>query len=115
MARVKVMIAHKNLHTASQLAKTLIKYGYEVSGAVSTEVGALLMAERIPLDLILMGIMLKGPLDGITTAEIILSRTDLPIVYLAPNLNEELITPRSGIILAVLQNIIIFLIHRYKS
>ncbi|HWQ67233.1 MAG TPA: response regulator [Methanospirillum sp.] len=88
----KIMIIEGNLHSAEEMAKTLLESGYEVVGIARTGNDAISIVEKIQVDLILLDIMLKGPLDGITTASKILSLRYIPIIYLTSPVNEELIS-----------------------
>lgn len=90
MSQEKILIVEQNLFIATELADTLVKSGYEVVGIVGSGGNAISMANHIPLDLVLLDVMLKGSLDGISTAAEIRSKQDLPIIYMAPCTNEEL-------------------------
>ncbi|MFH0968306.1 MAG: response regulator [Methanobacteriota archaeon] len=98
MTDEKIMIIEEDLYTASQLADTLALNGYTVVDIVSSGESAISIVDHVSLDLILMDIMLKGPLDGLMTATEILSRTVLPIIYLTPLVDEELVIRSKNIL-----------------
>ena len=91
MVHEKVLIVEDDSLIAAHLEDILVNAGYTVVGMVSSGESALMMAEKLPLDLILMDIMLKGPMDGITTAAAILLKCDVPIIYLTAYAEEELV------------------------
>ena len=59
------------------------KLGYEVIGIVSTGPKAIQKAQDSSPDLVLMDIMLKGSMDGITAAHEIYRLLKIPIIYLS--------------------------------
>jgi DNA-binding response OmpR family regulator len=88
----KILIVEDDSLIAAHIEDVLVNAGYTVVGMVSTGESALLMAEKVPVDLILMDIMLKGPIDGIKTASMILQKCDLPIIYLTAYAEQELLS-----------------------
>jgi len=67
---------------AKDLQLTLEEAGYEVLGIAATSEEALaLCAARLP-DIVLMDIRIKGPVDGIDTAQQLLDRYGLQVIYL---------------------------------
>ena len=91
MVQEKILIVEDDSLIAAYIEDVLVKSGYTVVGMVSTGESAVMMADQIPLDLILMDIVLKGVMDGITTAKKILTRVDIPIIYLTAYAEEELL------------------------
>jgi len=67
---------------AIHLKKTLSGFGYVIFAAVATGEEAVELARNKIPDLILMDIELSGEINGIDTAEIIRSFSDVPVVFL---------------------------------
>ncbi|MGY6529781.1 MAG: hybrid sensor histidine kinase/response regulator [Cyanobacterium sp.] len=79
----RILIVEDELIAAESLSLDLKKLGYEVVGIVSTGQKAIQKAKDSLPDLILMDIMLKGSMDGITAAHEIYSLLKIPIIYLS--------------------------------
>jgi signal transduction histidine kinase len=82
MNNLKIMIVEDELIAAESLSLNLKKLDYEIAGIVTSGEKAILKIEETNPNLILMDIMLKGKIDGITTAEKIQKRWNIPIIYL---------------------------------
>lgn len=82
MNNLKIMIVEDELIAAESLSLNLKKLEYDVVDIVTSGEKALLKLEEKKPNLILMDIMLKGKIDGITTAEKIQKRGNIPIIYL---------------------------------
>lgn len=82
MSEGKILIVEDELIAAESLKTDLTKIGYEVVGIVNSGEKAIKNATETNPDLILMDIMLKGKMDGITAAEIIKETLQIPIIYL---------------------------------
>ncbi|MFZ0456363.1 MAG: PAS domain S-box protein [Ignavibacteriaceae bacterium] len=78
----KILIVEDESIVALELESRLIDLGYSVCGIVSSGADAInITASQIP-DLILMDINIKGPIDGVETAEKIKGTIDIPIIFL---------------------------------
>jgi CheY-like chemotaxis protein len=78
-----VLIVEDERIVAKDLQQTLAELGYDAFAIASSGDEALACAsERCP-DIVLMDIRIKGPRDGIETAEILKKRFDVPVVYLS--------------------------------
>lgn len=78
-----VLIVEDERIVAKDLQQTLAEMGYDAFAIASSSDEALARAsERCP-DIVLMDIRIKGPRDGIETAEILKKRFDVPVVYLS--------------------------------
>ncbi len=86
--RAKVMVVEDEALLALDIHKQLIQTGFAVTGSASTAAQAFQMIERETPDIILMGIKLKGDMDGVQAASIIRSRYALPVIYLT-SLSDE--------------------------
>lgn len=91
MSHERILIIENDKKVADSLEKTLISFDYTIAGVASSGKNALSMAHERPVDLVLMDSVLNGPHDVVTTANGILSLIDIPIIYLIPQDNEDLI------------------------
>ncbi|BAQ65676.1 ATP-binding protein [Geminocystis sp. NIES-3709] len=83
MKQLKILIVEDELIAAESLTLDLEKLGYQVCGVVNSGEKAIEKVNKSNPDLILMDIMLKGKMDGISTAQIIYSQHKVPIIYLS--------------------------------
>jgi DNA-binding LytR/AlgR family response regulator len=104
MNNIKVLVVEDESIVSKDIQNSLKKLGYIVVGAASTGEKAIqLAAETLP-DVILMDIMLKGDMDGITAAETIKKNANIPIIFLtayadSATLSKAKITEPHGYIL----------------
>lgn len=78
----EILIVEDDLIIAQSIANDLEQEGYTISDTCESGEKAIEMVEsRLP-DLILMDIKLEGKLDGILTAEKILKKYRIPVIYL---------------------------------
>jgi len=82
MSKSSILIVEDESIVAADLAGKLRQLGYEVAGTAASGEEAVLQANRLDPDLVLMDIQLEGSTDGIEAAEAIRSQLDLPIIYL---------------------------------
>jgi signal transduction histidine kinase len=85
MNSIKIMIVEDEQLVADDLRETLEFLGYEVPALVASGEEAIIQAELIKPDLILMDIRLEGKMDGIGASMHIQSRFHIPVVYLTAN------------------------------
>ncbi len=90
MAIARILIVEDEMLIAEDLACSLESLGFEITETATRGEQALRIVEELAPDLILMDIKLKGEIDGIEAAEQILSRFDIPIVYLTAYAEEDL-------------------------
>ncbi len=91
MNNKKILIVEDELITAENIKVCLGEAGYEVTGMYAAAEDAIDSIERARPDLVMMDIKLRGKMDGIEAAEIILERFDLPVIYLTSFANDEVI------------------------
>jgi PAS domain S-box-containing protein len=84
----KILVVEDDAPSALLLAQMLKKHGYAVLGPVDTGDKAVQMACELTPDLILMDISLKGDMDGITAAEKIHEKCDIPFIYTTVSTDE---------------------------
>jgi signal transduction histidine kinase len=85
MNSVKIMIVEDEQLVADDLRETLESLGYTVPALVASGEEAIVQAQLVKPDLILMDIRLEGKMDGIGTSMHIQSRFHIPVVYLTAN------------------------------
>lgn len=73
----------------ANISLQLSKLGYEVTGIVSRGEEAISHVEQNRPDVVLMDIQLKGDLDGIDTVTKMQRSTQVPVIYLTANADEE--------------------------
>lgn len=86
--RRKILIVEDEYIVAADIKMTLQKMNYYVIGISNSGEDTIRKIKIEKPDLILMDITLKGSLDGIETAQIIMTQYDIPIIYLSA-LNDE--------------------------
>jgi two-component system, cell cycle sensor histidine kinase and response regulator CckA len=82
MTQASILVVEDEHIVAKDIATRLTRRGYTVVAIASTAAEAIEEAGRHRPDLVLMDIMLKGDVDGITAADRIRELYGLPIVYL---------------------------------
>jgi len=83
MSNTRILIVEDESIVAFDLEESVRAMGYDVVGVVNNGPEAILKADQLKPDVILMDIRLKGEQDGIHAAEIINSRMeDLIIIFM---------------------------------
>lgn len=85
----KILIVEDQLIIAMDLKLTLEGLGYEVTGIAGTAEECFNFFEEEKPSLVLMDIMLSGNIDGISAAEVIHKRFDVPIIYLTAHSDDK--------------------------
>lgn len=93
--QARVLVVEDEALIAAELRMRLTDHGYTVQGPVASGEEALRLVAREEPDIILMDIRIKGPLDGIETAERILAAHDIPIVF-ATSYSDEVTIERAN-------------------
>lgn len=89
MNPIKILVVEDEIIVAQDIAGRLKKLGYSVTATVASGEEALeKVAENQP-DLVLMDIVLKGEMDGVTAAEKIRTKVDVPTVFLTAYADEQ--------------------------
>ncbi|MEK7433181.1 MAG: response regulator [Cyanobacteriota bacterium] len=84
----KILIVEDQNIVALDLQNSLEKLNYEVSGIAFSGVSAIKKVQETKPDLVLMDITLKGEMDGISTADEIKKRFDIPLIYITAYADE---------------------------
>lgn len=82
MTKAKILIVEDEAIAAENIAGRLQQQGYDVLGIVDTGMAAIEAAKHKQPDLVLMDIMLKGDLDGVSAAKAIYTQYQIPVVYM---------------------------------
>ncbi|MEG4074469.1 ATP-binding protein [Microcoleus sp. Pol14C2] len=82
MNHIKILVVEDEVIVAQDIAGRLKKLGYAVTATVSSGEEAIQKALENPPDLVLMDIVLKGDMDGVTAAEKIKNNKNVPTVFL---------------------------------
>jgi len=104
----KILIVEDESIVAMDVKMRLTRMGYTVVGYASSGEQAIQLARQTEPDLLLMDIKIKGPLDGIETAERIRALQDIPVIFITAFADENTlqrarITSPSGYILKPFQ------------
>ena len=91
MSTSRIMVVEDEFIEAKCLKRSLENLGYCVSAIADTGEKAIEKAEQDKPDLTLMDIELKGRMDGIEAAGIILSRFDIPVIYLTAFMDKKIL------------------------
>jgi PAS domain S-box-containing protein len=82
MPEINIMVVEDEYIVAKDIQNTLKKLGYSVPAIAASGEEAMDKVAEIKPDLVLMDIVLKGPMDGVQTADQIHTKFDIPVVYL---------------------------------
>jgi hypothetical protein len=74
---------------AADIQMRLERLGYPTPGIAGSGAEALECARSKPFDLVLMDIRLKGEIDGISTAHMLKSELDMPVVFITAHADQE--------------------------
>jgi DNA-binding LytR/AlgR family response regulator len=82
---LKILIVEDEMIIAANISLHLTKLGYEVTGILSRGEEVVHHLQTHHPDLMLLDIQLKGELDGIQTANLVVGRFNIAIIYLTSN------------------------------
>src|SRR5262245_6439330 len=104
MAAASVLVVEDDSLIALDICRSLERNGYTPIGPVATGDEAVKKASESHPDVVLMDIVLKGPVDGISAAAQISDSQNIPVIFLTghadkPTLERAKITEPSGYIL----------------
>lgn len=89
MEQTKILVVEDEIIVARTIASQLHQLGYTVTGTASSGKAAIGKALETKPELVLMDIILKGEMDGITTASYIRKQLDIPIIFLTAYGDEQ--------------------------
>ena len=84
----KILVVEDESIISIEIKSRLQSLGYDVPAVARSGPEAIAKAGEFMPDLILMDISLQGEMDGIEATEIILSKYDIPVVYLTANTDD---------------------------
>jgi two-component system, response regulator PdtaR len=88
-SKAKILIVENENIVATDIQKTLLDSGYEVTSIVRSGEEAITTVRVQKPDLILMDIVLEGKMTGIDASRIITQYFDIPIIYLTTALSDN--------------------------
>jgi len=91
MIESRILIVEDERIVAEDLKRRLRKLNYSISKIVSTGPDAIVACEEDKPDLVMMDIMLKGHMDGITAAGIISDQRRIPVIYLTAYADQSIL------------------------
>jgi two-component system, sensor histidine kinase len=91
MEETKILVVEDEEITAMDIRSRLLELGYNVPATANSGQEAISLTEKFKPDLILMDIVLKDQMDGITAAQYITTRYNVPIIYLTAYSDDETI------------------------
>ena len=89
MDKIRILIVEDESLVARDIENMAVSQGYEVCGIASTGDQSIEMAAQFQPDLVLMDVIIKGSLDGISTAEKIWDSYRIPIIYVTAYADEH--------------------------
>lgn len=87
--QIDIMVVEDDMIIAADISMQLTQLGYNVSAILPKGEDALAQLQHSQPDIILMDVGLKGDLDGVDTAQEILSNYDIPVIFLTANSDPE--------------------------
>lgn len=89
MANERILIVEDDGIARVDIQAALEKGGYEVAGMASSGPEAIMQADALCPDLILMDIRLEGDMDGVEAANEISRKYNIPVIYLTVYADDE--------------------------
>jgi diguanylate cyclase (GGDEF)-like protein len=81
-APASILLVEDESIVAHDLAETLTRLGYRVSGIANEGGQAVRMAQELQPQLVVMDVGLRGEIDGIQAARLIQERASIPVIFL---------------------------------
>ena len=88
-ATVRILLVEDEGIIARDVAETLTRLGYVVTGIASEGAQAVSMAQELQPELVVMDVSLRGDIDGIQAARQIQEHAHVPIIFLTGHTDEE--------------------------
>ncbi len=89
MTKAKILIAEDERIIALDIKSLLERRGFEIIGIQSTGENVIREAKDSHPDIVLMDIILEGSIDGITAADEIRKKYDIPVIFLTAHSDEK--------------------------
>jgi PAS domain S-box-containing protein len=91
MHKARILIVEDDVIMARDISGLLTTMGYEQVAQTATEGEALILAEKLRPELVLMNVPLAGSLDSIATAQRIREQFSIPVVFLTAYLEDGIL------------------------
>ena len=88
---IKILIVEDELLIAKHLQKTLEEFGYEVCGIASTGKRAFELVEEHKPEIVLEDIVIRGDMDGVEVASILITKYNLPVIFCTAYSDERIV------------------------
>ena len=88
MSKERILLVEDELISAFAIKYYLEKIGYNVICSVDKAETAIIKAEELQPDLILMDIFLRGKMSGITAADYINRKLSVPVVFMSASTDD---------------------------
>ena len=85
----KILVVEDERIIACDIKHCLENFGYIVPAIIAYGEQAIAKVEELQPDLVLMDMMLKGDMNGIQAAELIINSFNIPVVFLTAYSNES--------------------------
>jgi DNA-binding response OmpR family regulator len=85
MRTQRVLIVEDDQLIAEDLRRHVTKLGYDVVGAADSGEDAVVVADALQPDLVLMDVRLSGPMDGLEAGRLIVASKGCVLIYLTAN------------------------------
>lgn len=89
MEKINIAVIEDEGIVALDIKKSLLSMGYNIAFISDTGEKAISKLKQSNADLVLLDIILKGRMDGIDTAKIILKNMDIPVIFLTASEDEK--------------------------
>ena len=89
MAATAVMIVEDERIFARDLQQQLRSLGYDSSASAASGEQAIALAEGRRPDIVLMDVRIKGGMDGVTTAERLRKKLDVPVIFITAHADDS--------------------------
>jgi len=86
--KARILIVEDEYLVARDVSHMVLELGYEVTGIASTAEAAINAVHETRPDLVLLDIVLKGSVDGISVAELIKQESGTPVIFLTAHADE---------------------------
>src|SRR4030042_3807863 len=89
MDKIRILLGEDEKLVARDIENMAVSQGYEVCGIASTGDKSIEMAAEFQPDLVLMDVVIRGSLDGISAAEKIWESYRIPVIYVTAYADEH--------------------------
>ena len=91
MAEARILVVEDEAVIAEHISSSLVSFGYDVCAVAHLGEEAVLLADKLLPDLVIMDVVLPGEMDGITAAKHIYENHRIPIIFLSAYSNQDML------------------------